>query len=67
MLNEDRFNELFAAETKDTIQLIEDSMFKINVVEIFNKMARLLVEDRQHELIMLAKELGKMAHRTIFL
>jgi Signal transduction histidine kinase len=59
LLNEDRFNELFAAETKDTIQLIEDSMFKINVAEIFNKMARLLVEDRQHELIMLAKELGK--------
>lgn len=60
LLNQELFNELFASETKDTIQLIEDSMYKMNVREIFDKMAKLLIEDRQHELIMLAKELGKI-------
>ncbi len=58
LLNQERFNELFVSETNDTIQLIEDSTYKINVHDIFDKMAKLLIEDRQHELIMLAKELG---------
>ncbi len=59
LLNQDRFNELFASEIKDTIQLIEGSMYKINAHDIIDKMSKLLIEDRQHELIMLAKELGK--------
>jgi anti-anti-sigma factor len=64
LLNHDRFNELFASETKHIHQLIEDSMHKIDVREIFDKMAKLLVDDRQHELIMLAKELGKIGAKN---
>ncbi|MFR9711470.1 ATP-binding protein [Paenibacillus sp. MB22_1] len=37
LLNQDRFNELFTSETRDTIQLVKDSMYKINVHEIFEK------------------------------
>jgi anti-anti-sigma factor len=59
LANLDRFNELFAVETKAIQQLIEDSNYNMNVREIFDKKARLLVDDRQHELIMLAKELGR--------
>jgi anti-anti-sigma factor len=64
LLNQDRFNELFASETKDTIRLIKDSMYEINAHDIFDKMAKLLVEDRQHELNMLAKELGKIGAKN---
>ncbi len=64
LLNQDRFNELFALETKDTIQLIEDSKYKLDARGIFDKKAKLLVEDRQHELIMLAKEVGKKAAKN---
>ncbi len=63
-LNQDRFNELFAAETKDINQLIEDSMHEINPHEIFDKLAKLIVEDRQHELVMLAKELGQIGAKN---
>lgn len=66
LLNQDRFNELFTSETRDTIQLVKNSMYKINVHEIFEKMAKLLVEDRQHELTMLAKELGKNGAQNDF-
>lgn len=64
LLNLDRFNELFALETKATMQLMEDSDYKLNAAEIFDKKARLLVEDRQHELIMLAKEVGRTAAKN---
>lgn len=63
-MNEDRFHELFAHETKGTNQLIADSMYNINVGDIFVRMAKLLVEERQHELTMLAKELGKTGARN---
>jgi rsbT co-antagonist protein RsbR len=66
LLNQDRFNELFASETRDTIQLVKNSTYKINVHEIFEKMTKLLVEDRQHELTMLAKELGKNGAQNDF-
>jgi anti-anti-sigma factor len=64
MMNLDRFNELFALEAKSVMHLIEDSKYKINAPEIFDKIARLLVEDRQHELIILAKEVGKTAAKN---
>jgi rsbT co-antagonist protein RsbR len=57
LLNQDRFHELFAAETKDAIEL--NAKHQINFNEIFDRIAKLLVEDRQHELTLLAQELGK--------
>lgn len=59
LLNQERFIELFVAETDNIIRIIEESKYKMNVPEIFGKKAKLLIEDRQHELVMLAKELGK--------
>jgi anti-anti-sigma factor len=59
LLNQERFIELFVSETDNIIRIIEESKYKMNVPEIFGKKAKLLVEDRQHELVMLAKELGK--------
>ncbi|WP_051188213.1 ATP-binding protein [Brevibacillus thermoruber] len=64
VMNQDRFHELFAHETKGTNQLIEASMYNIDVQDIFDRMAKLLVEERQHELTILAKELGKTGARN---
>ena len=38
---------------------LTDSKYNMDMHDIFDKMAKLLIEDKQHELIMLAKELGK--------
>jgi anti-anti-sigma factor len=64
LMNMDRFNELFASETKTVMQLIEENNYQMNAPEIFDKKARLLIEDRQHELILMAKELGKLGAKN---
>jgi rsbT co-antagonist protein RsbR len=48
---------LFAADTKNVIEL--NVKHQIDFNEIFDRMAKQLVEDRQHELTLLAQELGK--------
>jgi anti-anti-sigma factor len=66
LLNLDRFHELFASESKDILQLIEESTYQMNMLEVYDKKAKLLVGDRQHELIMLAKDLGKIGAKNGF-
>lgn len=59
--NRDRFDELLMTKANDIFQYFKDSKFvDVNdFFEIYHKMIELLIEDRRHELVTLAKERGR--------
>ncbi|GIM45271.1 hypothetical protein DNHGIG_08200 [Collibacillus ludicampi] len=61
--NEDRIHETLSTQVKDLLQQV-DSRFSKNVFETFQKMIHFLVEGRQHELVVLAKERGQIGAKT---
>ena len=64
LMNKDRFHELFAEETKDALKMT--ARHQIDVHDFLDRIAKLLVEDRQHELTLLAQELGRAGAKNDF-
>lgn len=57
-LNEKHLSEILSQEAKDVFQEL-DSKYKMDVFGTFRKIAKYVVEDRQHELVVLSKERGR--------
>lgn len=55
---QDQLNELLTNRMKDVYQLLDED-YKKDVFTTFYKMIGFIVENRQHELVLLAKERGK--------
>jgi anti-anti-sigma factor len=61
--NEDRIHDILSSQVKDFFQQV-DSQFAKAVFDTFHKMIHFIVEDREHELVVLAKVRGQAGAKT---